>query len=102
MLKVTAALDAAAVESDAPMAGRLVLVYISPGAGGMVIHRVGRGTHVLNHGGERHQFKDKIMGAIDALWPELSRQTRTYLRIAADFIGNNAQLARMMGGGGDD
>jgi hypothetical protein len=102
IVKVTAALDAAATESDPAMADRLVLVYVAPGSAGMVIHRIGHGTHVLTAGGQRHEFKAKIMGAIDALWPDLAKQTRTYLRIGADFIANSGQLARHLGGGGDE
>lgn len=99
--KLAAAVDAAALESDAPMADRVLLVYISPGVGGLVVHRVTRGTHVLNAGGERREFKDKIMAALDALWPELSKETRSYLRIGADFIANS-KIARLMGGSSDE
>lgn len=102
ILKVTAALDAAARESDEQFADRLVLVYVSPGAGGLVMHRVTRGTHVLNQAGEKQDFKARIMAALDALWPELPKQTRAYLRIGVDFIANNSGLARMMGAGGSD
>lgn len=101
VVKLAAAVDAAALESDAAMADRVLLVYISPGAAGLVIHRVGRGTHVLNHGGGKAEFKDKIMSALDALWPELSRSTRSYLRIGADFIAHS-KIARLMGGSDDD
>jgi hypothetical protein len=99
--RLCAALDAEAIASDPGMAPRVLLVYIAPGESGLVVHRVGRGTHVLSATGKRSEFKDRIMGALDALWPELSRQTRTWLRVGADMIAHSP-VARMMGGAVDD
>jgi hypothetical protein len=94
-------LDGEATTSDPAMADRVLLVYIAPGDGGLVVHRVGHGTHVLSATGKRSDFKHSIMAALDALWPELSKQTRMWLRVGADMIAHSP-VARMMGGADDD
>lgn len=98
VVKLCEQLDQAATTNDAPAADRVLLVYIAPGEGGLVVHRVGRGTHVLQGTGEKSEFAERIMGALDVLWPELPRQTRRYLQIGADMIAHSP-IAKMLGGG---
>lgn len=92
-------LDAAANESDAEMADRVLLVYIAPGEAGLVIHRVGKGTHILSGSDDKDAFADRIMGALDMLWPEMPKRTRRYLEMGADMIARSP-VARMISGGG--
>lgn len=98
VVKLCEQLDQAARANDAPAADRVLLVYIAPGDGGLVVHRVGKGTHVLNSTGDKEEFAGRIMGALDVLWPELPRKTRRYLEIGADMIARSP-IAKMLGGG---
>lgn len=80
--------------SDAANADRVLLVYLTSNDSGVYVHRVGRGTHRLVADGD---FRDCLTGAVDKLWPECSKGTRNWLRIAADFIARSP-FAKMLGG----
>lgn len=100
--RLTQLVEDAALADDAPQADRVLLIYVSPGDAGVVVHRVKHGTHMLQGGTadaddseSARGFRDGVVGVIDALWPEMPRTTRRWFVMGADMLGRSP-LARML------
>jgi hypothetical protein len=98
MIHVTDAVKAAALESDPDGATRLLVVYLAPGDGGLYVYRLGCGLHQL--GGDNQNFASSMRAAVEKLWPESSKETRQWLRIAVDFLARSP-VAKMLRSDGD-
>lgn len=98
---VQEAVDAAVEQSDDPaVRTRVLVIYLAPDGGGLFIHRVGVGSHLIGDSPDE-DFSTSMMRAVERLWPESSPKVRQWMRIAAHTIAR-MPLAKMMVGGGDD
>lgn len=96
--KLRDSVDAAAAD-DPTVSTRVIVLYLAP-AGGLYIHRVGVGSHLLG-GDSDEDFSKSMQRAVEKLWPESTPKLRTWLRVASDMLARSP-IAKIMMGAPDD
>lgn len=98
--KLHEAVDAAAAD-DPAVASRVLVLYLAPGNGGLFIHRVGVGSHMLGGAGD-DDFSKSMQRAVEKLWPESTPKLRQWLRVASDMLAHSPIAKMMMGATTDE
>jgi hypothetical protein len=102
LVKVYEAVDAAVTADDDPdVKTRILVVYIAPAGGGLFLHRVGIGSHLIG-GDPREDFSASAMRAVEKLWPEAPPKLRKWLHVAAHAFARSPIARRLMQGDYDD